>query len=83
MTAPAPPLVAPVKPQAPKRRPGQRRFTGRVIGRMIAGLVIALIFKYKSSLGPGVASALSVVNFLVCLVIIGIYLIVVKPTKER
>ncbi len=42
-----------------------------------------LIFKYKTTLGPGVASALSVVNFLVCLVIIAIYLVIVKPTKER
>ncbi len=42
-----------------------------------------LIFKYKTTLGPGVASALSVVNFLVCLVVIAIYLLVVKPTKER
>ncbi len=46
-------------------------------------ITTTLIFKYKTTLGPGVASALSVVNFLVCLVIIAIYLIVVKPTKER
>ena len=42
-----------------------------------------LIFKYKTTLGPGVASALSVMNFGVCLIIIAIYLVVVKPTKER
>ena len=46
-------------------------------------ITTTLIFKYKTTLGPGVASALSVVNFLVCLVIIAIYLVVVKPTKER
>ncbi|SDO42285.1 multiple sugar transport system permease protein [Nakamurella panacisegetis] len=46
-------------------------------------ITTTLIFKYKTTLGPGVASALSVVNFLVCLLIIGIYLVVVKPTKER
>lgn len=48
-----------------------------------ADITTTLIFKYKTTLGPGVASALSVVNFLVCLVIIAIYLVVVKPTKER
>lgn len=41
-----------------------------------------LIFEYKTNLGPGVASALSVVNFLFCLVIIAIYLAFVRPTKE-
>ncbi|RRD46831.1 carbohydrate ABC transporter permease [Tessaracoccus sp. OH4464_COT-324] len=41
-----------------------------------------LIFEYKAQLGPGVASALSVINFAFCLVIIVIYLAVVKPTKE-
>ncbi len=41
-----------------------------------------LIFEYKAQLGPGVASALSLVNFAFCLVIIAIYLIVVQPTKE-
>ena len=46
-------------------------------------ITTTLIFKYKTTLGPGVASALSVVNFLVCLLIIAIYLVVVKPTKER
>ena len=46
-------------------------------------ITTTLIFKYKTTLGPGVASALSVVNFLVCLVIIAVYLVVVKPTKER
>lgn len=46
-------------------------------------ITTTLIFKYKTTLGPGVASALSVVNFLVCLLIIAIYLIAVKPIKER
>lgn len=41
-----------------------------------------LLFEYKAVLGPGVASALSVINFLFCVVIIVIYLAVVKPTKE-
>ena len=41
-----------------------------------------LIFQYKEQLGPGVSSALSVLNFLFCLVIIAIYLGTVKPTKE-
>lgn len=41
-----------------------------------------LIFQYKAQLGPGVSSALSVLNFMFCLVIIAIYLISVKPTKE-
>ncbi|MDO5683381.1 MAG: sugar ABC transporter permease [Propionibacteriaceae bacterium] len=41
-----------------------------------------LIFEYKAQLGPGVASALSLVNFAFCLVIIAIYLAVVRPTKE-
>lgn len=41
-----------------------------------------LIFEYKAQLGPGVASALSLVNFAFCLVIIAIYLAVVQPTKE-
>ena len=41
-----------------------------------------LIFQYKEQLGPGVSSALSVINFLFCLVIIAIYLASVKPTKE-
>ena len=41
-----------------------------------------LIFAYKSALGPGVASALSIVNFLFCLVVIALYLWIVKPTKE-
>ena len=40
----------------------------------------ALIFSDDLSV---LASALSVVNFLVCLVIIAIYLVTVKPTKER
>jgi len=46
-------------------------------------ITTTLIFKYKTTLGPGVSSALSVMNFLVVLIIIAIYLIVVKPTKER
>lgn len=41
-----------------------------------------LVFLYKNTLGPGVSSALSVLNFLFCLVIIVIYLILVRPTKE-
>ncbi len=41
-----------------------------------------LIFAYKSALGPGVASALSIVNFGSCLVVIAAYLAIVKPTKE-
>lgn len=46
-------------------------------------ITTTLIFKYKTSLGPGVSSALSVINFLVVLVIIAIYLAVIKPTKEQ
>lgn len=46
-------------------------------------ITTTLIFKYKTTFGPGVASALSVVNFLVCLIVIAIYLAVVKPTKEQ
>lgn len=41
-----------------------------------------LIFEYKAQLGPGVASALSLVNFAFCLVVIAVYLAVVQPTKE-
>lgn len=41
-----------------------------------------LIFAYKSDLGPGVASALSIFNFFFCLVVIAVYLAIVKPTKE-
>lgn len=41
-----------------------------------------LIFAFKSALGPGVASALSIVNFAFCLVVIGFYLGIIKPTKE-
>lgn len=59
-----------------------RVLTGPLSG-YAADTTTTLIFKYKTNLGPGVASALSVVNFLVCLVIIAIYLVVVKPTKER
>lgn len=46
-------------------------------------ITTTLIFKYKTTLGPGVSSALSVINFLVVLVIIAIYLAVIKPTKEQ
>lgn len=45
-------------------------------------ITTTLMYEYQSALGPGVSSALSVVNFLFCLVIIAIYLIVVQPTKE-
>lgn len=48
-----------------------------------ADITTTLIFKYKTLLGPGVSSALSVVNFLVVLTVIAIYLAVLKPTKER
>ena len=42
-----------------------------------------LVFLYKNSLGPGVSSALSVINFGFCLVIIAIYIALVRPTKEQ
>ncbi len=45
-------------------------------------ITTTLMFEYQRQLGPGVSSALSVLNFLFCLLIIAIYLIVVKPTKE-
>ncbi len=45
-------------------------------------ITTTLMYEYQTSLGPGVSSALSVLNFLFCLVIIGIYLAVVQPTKE-
>lgn len=45
-------------------------------------ITTTLVFEYKNQLGPGVASALSVLNFVFCLVIVAIYLAVVKPTKE-
>lgn len=45
-------------------------------------ITTTLMYEYQRSLGPGVSSALSVLNFLFCLVIIAIYLAVVKPTKE-
>lgn len=48
-----------------------------------ADITTTLIFKYRTLLGPGVASALSVVNFLVVLAVIAIYLAVLRPTKER
>ena len=41
-----------------------------------------LIFAYKAVLGPGVASALSIVNFAFCLVVIAAYLAIVKPANE-
>ncbi|WP_223691664.1 carbohydrate ABC transporter permease [Leifsonia poae] len=43
MTAPATTLAAPVRPPRPRRSAGNR-FSGRIVGRMVAGLVIALIF---------------------------------------
>lgn len=51
-------------------------------GYHAAHTTTTLIFQYKAQLGPGVSSALSVINFLFCLVIIAIYLAAVKPTKE-
>ena len=45
-------------------------------------ITTTLVFAYKEQLGPGVASALSLANFLFCLIIIAIYLVVVNPTKE-
>lgn len=45
-------------------------------------ITTTLMFEYQRALGPGVSSALSVLNFVFCLVIIAIYLIVVQPTKE-
>ena len=45
-------------------------------------ITTTLMFEYQRSLGPGVSSALSVLNFIFCLVIIAIYLIIVQPTKE-
>lgn len=53
-----------------------------VPGYHSAHTTTTLIFQYKDQLGPGVSSALSVINFLFCLVIIGIYLATAKPTKE-
>ncbi|PKQ31958.1 MAG: sugar ABC transporter permease [Actinobacteria bacterium HGW-Actinobacteria-2] len=41
-----------------------------------------LIFQFKAQLGPGVASALSIANFLFCLVVVAFYFWIVKPTKE-
>lgn len=41
-----------------------------------------LIFAYKATLGPGVASALSIVNFGFCLLVIAAYLAIVQPAKE-
>ncbi|MDN5558404.1 MAG: sugar ABC transporter permease [Ruaniaceae bacterium] len=51
-------------------------------GYNVGHITTTLIFEYKLQLGPGVASALSVINFLFCLVIIVIYLGVVRPTKD-
>ncbi|NHC44505.1 sugar ABC transporter permease [Motilibacter sp. K478] len=48
-----------------------------------ADITTTLIFKYKTVLGPGVASALSVVNFLVVMTVIAVYLAVLRPTKDR
>ncbi len=45
-------------------------------------ITTTLMFEYQRNLGPGVSSALSVVNFLFCLAIIGVYLAVIKPTRE-
>ncbi|MEZ5085749.1 MAG: sugar ABC transporter permease [Tessaracoccus sp.] len=45
-------------------------------------ITTTLVFEYRLQLGPGVASALSVINFLFCLVIIAIYLSAARPTKE-
>ncbi len=41
-----------------------------------------LIFQFKAQLGPGVASALSIANFLFCLVVVAVYMSTIKPTKE-
>ena len=46
-------------------------------------ITTTLIFEYKLKLGPGVSSALSVINFCFCLIIIAIYLVLVRPTKEQ
>ncbi len=45
-------------------------------------ITTTLMYEYQRALGPGVSSALSVLNFLFCLVIIAIYLTVVRPTRE-
>ena len=45
-------------------------------------ITTTLMYEYQAALGPGVSSALSVLNFLFCLVIIAIYLAIVQPTKE-
>lgn len=45
-------------------------------------ITTTLMYEYQSALGPGVSSALSVLNFIFCLVIIAIYLSIVQPTKE-
>lgn len=45
-------------------------------------ITTTLMYEYQTALGPGVSSALSVLNFLFCLVIIAIYLAIVQPTKE-
>lgn len=51
-------------------------------GYHVGHTTTTLIFEYKLQLGPGVASALSVINFGFCLVVIAIYLAAVRPTKE-
>jgi len=45
-------------------------------------ITTTLMYEYQTALGPGVSSALSVLNFLFCLVIIAVYLMIVQPTKE-
>lgn len=45
-------------------------------------ITTTLMFEYQRALGPGVSSALSVLNFIFCLVIIAIYLAIVQPAKE-
>lgn len=45
-------------------------------------ITTTLMYEYQVKLGPGVASALSVMNFLFCMAIIAVYLMVVRPTKE-
>ena len=51
-------------------------------GYNVGHTTTTLIFEYKAQLGPGVASALSLVNFAFCLVVIATYVAVVRPTRE-
>ena len=51
-------------------------------GYHVGHTTTTLIFEYKAQLGPGVASALSLINFGFCLIVIAVYLAVVQPTKE-